>query len=164
VLIRDAAEGDLAAIAAIFNHVMENSTAIWSDQPADVDERRLWLAARRERGWAVLVAEDESGEIAGFASCSQFRAAPGYSHTMENSVHVAAGRRGAGVGRALLEALIERAAEGGAHVMVAAVGAENTGSIAFHERLGFREVGRMPEIGRKAGRWQDLVLMQRELG
>ena len=164
MLIRDAAEGDLEAIAAIFNDVMEHSTAIWSDQPADVEERRAWLGARREKGWPVLVAQDEQGGITGFASCSQFRAAPGYSQTVENSVHVSADRRGAGVGRALMEALIERAAQAGAHVMVAAIGAENTGSIAFHEQLGFREVGRMPEIGRKAGRWQDLVLMQRTLG
>jgi phosphinothricin acetyltransferase len=142
---------------------MENSTAIWSERPADLEERRAWLAARGDRGWPVLVAEDDDGRVVGFASCSQFRAASGYASTLENSVHVDASRRGAGVGRALMEELIARAGDLGAHVMVACIGAENAGSIAFHARLGFAEVGRMPEVGTKGGRWQDLVLMQRLL-
>ena len=99
----------------------------------------------------------------GYASFGDFRPFSGYRLTVEHSVHLAAEARGRGVGRVLMQALIEAAREAGKHVMVGAIGASNAASIALHEKLGFTHVGMMPEVGVRQGRWLDLVLMQLRL-
>jgi len=85
---------------------------------------------------------------------------PGYRFTVENTIHVREDRRGSGVGRDLMRALFDDARQRGKHTMVAAIDSANETSIRLHERLGFVEVARMPEIGAKFGRWLDLVLLQ----
>ena len=113
----------------------------------------------------MLVAEVK-GEIVGFAAYDSFRGSgkwPGYRYTVEHTIHVRDDCWGQGIGSQLLESLIRRARHSGIHVMVAAVDGANDGSIAFHERLGFEVVARMPEVGRKFDRWLELVLMQRIL-
>ena len=100
--------------------------------------------------------------VLGYASFGPFRGSwPGYRHTVEHSVHVRADQRGRGVGTALIHALLAEAQARDVHVMVGAIDAENTGSLRLHARLGFVETGRMPQVGRKFGRWLDLVFMQR---
>ena len=160
--IREAQEADLPAILDIYNDVVATSTAIYRDEPATLEDRRSWLAARRAEGQPVLVAV-EGGEVVGFAGFGGFRPWPGYRFTVEHSVHVRADQRGQGVGAALMTPLIERAAALGMHVMIAGIDADNAGSIRFHERLGFTQVGHLREVGFKFGRWLDLVLMQRLL-
>jgi L-amino acid N-acyltransferase YncA len=113
----------------------------------------------------VLVAEVD-GAVVGFTAYEYFRGEgkwPGYRLTMELSIHVAESHWGRGVGRSLIDALVERARAAGIHVLVAAIDGANEASIRFHERLGFEVVGRMPQTGTKFGRWLDLVLMQRIL-
>ena len=156
--IRDAIKGDAPAIAAIYNHAVRATTAIWNDVEVDEANRSAWLADRQAAGFVVLVAERE-GAVIGYASYGPFRAFDGYRFSVENSVYVAEMAQGAGVGRALMEALIERAKSAGLHVMIAGVEAENRGSIRLHANLGFREAGRLPEVGVKFGRWLDLVFM-----
>jgi L-amino acid N-acyltransferase len=162
VLIREAAEPDLPGILAIYNDVIATSTAVYALAPVGLDERRVWLAARQAHGYPVLVAQ-EGPVIAGFASFGDFRAWPGYRYTVEHSVHVAAARRGQGIGRVLVEALIPIAAQLGKHVMIGGIDAENAASMAFHRRLGFEQVAHFREVGHKFGRWLDLVFMQRML-
>jgi L-amino acid N-acyltransferase YncA len=161
--VRPAEEADLAAILAIYNDAVANTTAIWNETLVDLDNRRAWLAERRRRGFPVLVAEF-AGEVAGYASYGDFRAFDGYRHTVEHSVYVRADRRGGGIGTALLTALIEAAAAAGVHAMVAGIEAGNAASVGLHERLGFRDAGVLPEVGRKFGRWLDLKFMVRVLG
>ena len=101
--------------------------------------------------------------IVGFATYEAFRGEgkwPGYSSTAELSIHVRESHWGQGIGRGLIETLIERGRLAGIHVLVAGIDAGNEASFQFHRRLGFEEVARMPEIGQKFGRWLDLVLMQ----
>ena len=160
--IREASLDDLPAILAIYNDVLATSTAIYRDEPATLDDRRSWLAARQAEGHPVLVAID-AGEVVGFAGFGGFRPWPGYRFTVEHSVHVRADRRGHGVGAALMTPLIERAAALGMHVMIAGIDADNAGSIRFHERLGFTQAAHLRQVGFKFGRWLDLVLMQRIL-
>ncbi|WP_215779478.1 MULTISPECIES: GNAT family N-acetyltransferase [unclassified Paludibacterium] len=162
MLIRPATEDDLPAILTIFNEVIRHSTAIYLDHPVELAERRDWFSARRQAGYPVLVAEQDH-EIVGYASFGDFRSYPGYRFTVEHSVHLAPAARGQGIGRQLVEALIPLAQSLGKHVMVGAIDAANEGSIRFHQRLGFAEVARMPEVGFKFGRWLDLVLMQKTL-
>jgi phosphinothricin acetyltransferase len=161
--IRDARDGDLAGITAIYNDVIATTTAVYREQPVGVDDRREWLHARAAQRYPVLVAADESGVI-GFASFGEFRAWPGYRFTVEHTVHVRADRRGSGAGTRLVLDLIGRATTLGKHVMIAGIDAENAGSLRFHERLGFVRVAHFHEVGFKFGRWLDLVFLQRTLG
>lgn len=160
--VRDAREEDLAGVLAIYNDVIATTTAIYRDDPATLEDRREWWQARAALGYPVLVAVEE-GEVVGFASFGDFRASPGYRYTVEHSVHVRAGRRGSGLGQALMQPLIARARALGKHVMMAGVDADNAGSIRFHERLGFERVGHLREVGFKFGRRLDLVFLQRLL-
>lgn len=157
--IRDAVAADLGAITAIHNAAVLTTTAIWNEDAVDADDRAAWLADRTRSGCPVIVATAD-GELLGYASFAQWRPHSGYRHTLEHSVYVRDGERGRGIGRALLEELIARARTRGAHVMVAGVESGNAGSIALHERLGFVEVGRLPQVGAKFGRWLDLTFLQ----
>lgn len=166
VEIRPAEPVDLPALAAIQNALIESTTYEWTDAPYTVEDREAWLAAHGRDGDPVFVAVD-GDDVVGFAAYSDFRDTqrwPGYRFTVEHSVHVAESHQGAGIGRALMAALVGHARGAGKRVMVAAIDGSNTGSITFHARLGFVEVARMPGVGEKWGRRLDLVLMQLELG
>jgi L-amino acid N-acyltransferase YncA len=163
MILREATEEDLDGILAIFNQVIATSTAVWIDDPTTKDERRQWMRGLFSKGYPVFVAIDAQG-IAGYGSFGEFRGRPGYRFTVEHSIHVREGVRRSGVGRALLERLIARAAEMGKHAMIGGIDGENAASLAFHARFGFREVGRLPQVGAKFGRWVDLVFVERMIG
>lgn len=160
VQIRDALDTDLAGILRIYNDAVENSTAIWNDRIVDLDNRRAWLAERHDQGYPVLVAIDEGGQVAGYASFGPWRPHDGFRHTVENSVYVSPDHRGSGIGRSLMKALIERARTLEKHVMVAFIESENRASVHMHQQLGFIHVGQMRQVGCKFGRWLDLTMMQ----
>ncbi len=160
VQIRDALDTDLAGILRIYNDAVENSTAIWNDRIVDLDNRRAWLAERHDQGYPVLVAIDEGGQVAGYASFGPWRPHDGFRHTVENSVYVSPDHRGSGIGRSLMKALIERARQLEKHVMVAFIESENRASVHMHQQLGFIHVGQMRQVGCKFGRWLDLTMMQ----
>lgn len=162
ITIRDAGEADLEAIRDIYNHAVEHTTAIWNEVLIDVDNRRAWLELRRAKGFPVLVAE-RAGKVAGYASYGDWRAFDGYRHTVEHSVYVDKDCRGAGIGKLLMQALVDHARGNDKHVIIAAIEAENQPSIALHERLGFRLVGIHREVGIKFGRWLDLAMMELKL-
>jgi len=160
VIIRDALDADLPGIRDIYNDAVAHTTAIWNNYAVDLDNRRAWLAERVAAGFPVLVALDDAEQVLGYASYGPWRPHDGYRYSVEHSVYVRDGQRGAGLGRALMEALIERARRAGLHVMVGAIESENRGSIHLHQQLGFRHIGQMPQVGCKFGRWLDLTLMQ----
>lgn len=162
LIVRDATLADAEDILAIYNFAAINTTAVWTDGPADLASRQEWLRARQEAGYPVLVAM-KGRDVVGFASFGDFRPFPGYRHTVENSVYVDERHHRLGVGRSLLAALIERATAMNKHAMIAGIDAANAGSISLHASLGFAEVARMPEVGCKFGRWLDLVFMQKHL-
>lgn len=162
VSIRDAKVEDVGGILELYNYAVIETTAVWTEEPSDIATRQAWFRERTERGLPVLIAES-AGRLAGFASFGDFRAWPGYRHTVENSVYVAPDLQGQGVGRALMQGLIDRGIALGKHVMVAGIESANIASLRLHASVGFQEVGRMPHVGTKFGRWLDLVLMQRFL-
>ena len=160
--VRDATEEDLPGILAIYNDVIATSTAIYTESAVTLADRAEWMKARREQGYPVLVTEDETG-ITGYGSFGEFRAWPGYRHTVEHSVHVRADRRAHGIGAAIVAELLRLAAAMKKHVMIAGVDADNIASLRLHERLGFEKVAHFREVGWKFGRWLDLVFLQRRL-
>lgn len=158
--IRDAEDRDLEGITTIYNDAVEQTTAIWNETTIDLENRRAWLADRRNAGYPVLVAVSDEDTVLGYASFGDWRAWDGYRHTVEHSVYVRTDQRGAGIGKALMEALIGRARDIGKHVLVAGIEAGNTGSIRLHEKLGFEQAGIIRQVGTKFGRWLDLTFMQ----
>ena len=161
IRVRDATADDLAAMMAIYNEIVANSTAIYNFKPSTLDERREWFRVRTGGGWPVLAAE-RGDELVGYASFSEFRGAwPGYLYSVEHSVYVRADCRQQGIGSALVQALLPIAARMDKHVMIGGIDAANQGSLRLHERLGFERVAHFREVGRKFDRWLDLVFVQR---
>lgn len=160
--LRPAGEEDLPGILAIYNDAVLNSTAIWNDTPADLGNRRAWLADRRSKSYPVIVATQGS-DVLGYASFGDFRPFEGFRISVEHSVYVAGAAQGRGLGRALIEALFEPARALGKKVMIGGITAGNEASLRLHAQLGFVETGRMSGIGTKFGRRLDLVFVQKEL-
>lgn len=162
VEIRDVRESDAEAIAAIYAHHVLHGTASYEVEPPSAHDTLEKIRRITGSGWPFIVAEHE-GEVAGYAYVTQFRDRAAYRFTCEDSIYVDAARMGRGIGRALLEALVERSAAYGFRTIVAVVGGAEPASIALHSKCGFREAGRLTRVGFKFGRWLDNVYMQREL-
>jgi phosphinothricin acetyltransferase len=165
MLIRDATPADVPAIAAIYAHHVLNGTGTFEEVPPGEAEMAGRLARVQGQGWPWLVAEAEDGTLRGFAYYAQFRERSAYRHTAEDAIYVREDVRGQGVGKALVQALLDRAEAQGFRQMLAVIGdSENTGSIGLHVSLGFRQAGLMKSVGVKFGRWVDVVIMQKALG
>ncbi len=167
LVVREALPDDLPAITEIHNALLATTAIEWTDTPHTVEERGAWLARQQAAGHPVLVAvERDGGAVVGWASYGDFRDTvkwPGYRSTAELTIHVRESHWGRGAGRLLIDALVTYARAAGKHVLIAAVDGENDASVRFHERQGFAEVGRIPQVGAKFGRWLDLVLLARRL-
>ncbi len=149
-----------AAILAILNEAILNSTALYDYRPRTMENMSSWFAAKRAGNFPVIGLEDEAGTLLGFASYGSFRAFPAYKYTVEHSVYVHPRQRGRGLGRELLRSLIERARAQEVHVLVGGIDAANTASIALHTQLGFTPCGVVRQAGFKFGRWLDLAFWQ----
>ena len=159
--IRPAAPGDTPAILALWNPIIRNTMVTFSSEERTADSLSAMIAGRRAAGQDFFVAED--GGLLGFATYAQFRGGNGYVHAMEHTIILAAEVKGRGVGRALMAHLEGHARAGGAHTLFAGVSSGNPDGVAFHERIGFQTIARIPEVGRKFDRWWDLILMQKFL-
>lgn len=163
--VRALREVDLVAVQALYAHHVLHGLASFEEVPPDVGELRARHAAVRAAGLPYLVAE-RNGEVVGFAYATLYRARSAYRHTVEDSVYVAPGWAGRGIGAALLGEVIRLCEAGPWRQMLAVIGQgdDNTGSMALHVRLGFERIGALRSVGFKKERWLDTVLMQRPLG
>jgi len=162
--VRPAAPADMAQIQAIYAHHVRSSLATFEVEPPAIGEMTRRHADVVGRGLPYLVAELD-GRLLGYGYAAPYRARPAYRYTIENSIYVAEDSRGHGVGRAVLAAVIARCEALGYRQMVAVIGdSANRASIGLHKALGFQQVGLLPAVGFKFGRWVDSVLMQRALG
>lgn len=157
--VRPATEQDLPAILDIYNDVILNTTAVYSYEPHTLHMRKEWFDARMAQGFPIIVTEEEN-EITGFGSFGSFRVWPAYLHTVENSVYVKTTARGKGIGRILLQHLIDEAKKLHLHTMIAGIDASNEASIALHKKFGFEQAAYFKQVGFKFNRWLDLVFMQ----
>ena len=162
-VVRDARAEDMGEVQAIYAHHVLHGLASFEEEPPSLAEMQRRRADVLARGLPYLVAE-VGGEVAGYSYASPYRTRPAYRFTIENSVYVDPARARAGVGRALLSALIARCQAGDWQQMIAVIGdSANAASIGLHAALGFRQVGTLHAVGFKFGRWVDSVLMQRAL-
>ena len=159
MIVRPARNEDAPALCVILNDVVDHTTITFTTIRKTESGVAQDIAAR---GDAYLVAERD-GQIVGLATCFPFRSGPGYARTQEHTVVLTKTARGQGTGRALMAALEDVARGQGVHSLIAGISGENLSGLAFHAAIGFVEVGRLPEVGHKFGRWLDLVLMQKRL-
>jgi phosphinothricin acetyltransferase len=160
--VRLAERRDAEAIRAIYNLEVTESTVTFDLVPRNLDEQVEWID-EHSGAHPAIVAADEAGEVVGFGSLSPFKDRPAYSPTVEDSVYVHPDRRGQGIGRLLLDELLRLAMDHGFHSVVARIVGNHEASIALHLGCGFALVGTEREVGRKFGRWLDVVEMQKML-
>jgi len=153
---------DAETLCAIYNPEVLESTVTFDHVASTHDEQRLWIA-EHSGSYPAIVAQDEDGDVVGFASLSPYRPRPAYATTVEDSVYVRRDQRGRGVGHLLLADLLDLAVDHGFHSVIGRIVGDHDVSIALHARLGFEAVGREREVGRKFGKWLDVVLMQKML-
>jgi L-amino acid N-acyltransferase YncA len=164
MVVRDATEQDMAAVQAIYAYHVMHGLATFEETPPSTEEFLERRASVLAQGLPYLVAEAEA-HIVGYTYAASYRPRPAYRYTIEDTVYVAPGLDGRGIGTALLRALIARCEAGPWRQMIAVIGdSGNAGSIALHRRFGFHPVGTLASVGLKLGRWVDTVVMQRALG
>ena len=162
--IRPATEADLPEIQAIYAHHVLHGAGTFEETPPSLEEITARHQAIVARGWAYLVAADDTG-VVGYAYYSQLRERSAYRYSAEDSIYVRDDVRGQGVGKALVAAVLQEAERQGFRQMFAVIGdSDNVGSIGMHASLGFQRVGLLRASGYKFGRWVDTVYMQRALG
>ena len=163
VRVRPASAADLGAVAGILAFYVTNSVATFEEEPPGVPHWHQRLGDLAELALPFLVAE-AGATVAGYAYASPWRPKPAYRYTVEDSVYLAPGQRGRGLGRLLLESLLAGCADAGVRQVIAVIAdSGDPASEALHRACGFTDAGRLSQVGYKHGRWVDTVLLQREL-
>ena len=162
--IRAAVPADAAAIAAVYRPHVLHGVATFETVPPEAEEMAARISTVLAAGWPWLVALDAAGELAGYAYAGQLKPRRAYLFACEDSVYLHPDRLGQGLGTALLRALIEACEACGFRQMVALIAGSEAASVALHARCGFVEAGHWRAVGRKHGRWLDVLSMQRALG
>jgi L-amino acid N-acyltransferase len=153
---------DAEATRAIYNVEVLESTVTFDITPRTLADQQVWIA-EHSGGHPAIVAVDDDDTLLGFASLSPFKPRAAYAPTVEDSVYVHRDARGRGVGEVLLREIVRLGTDHGFHSAVARIVGGHEASIALHRKCGFEEIGCEREVGRKFGRWLDVVLMQRML-
>jgi L-amino acid N-acyltransferase YncA len=162
LIIRPAGVTDAQALADLWNPWIRDTAVTFNSVEKSQADLAEMIATRQDNGHGFFLAED-TGPPLGFATYAQFRGGIGYARAMEHTIILGPEARGQGVGRALMAALESHARSAGVHAMLAGISGENTEGRAFHAALGYADVAVIPQVGRKFGRWMDLVLMQKFL-
>jgi len=159
--IRRAVRADCSGILDIYNDAVLKTTATYDYEPRPLEHRLAWFEDHQRTGHAIFVAESADGRIVGWSALNRYHDRMGFRFTAENSIYVAEGARGQGLGARLLDPLIPAAAEIGIRAILAAIDAQNTASIQLHARFGFEQVGLFKRVGFKFDRWLDVAYMER---
>ena len=162
VTIRLARMMDAEAIRSIYNREVIESTWTFDLVPRSLAEQERWLTQHAGAHPAV-VAEDDAGVVVGFGALGPYRRRPAYATTVEDSVFVRHDRHRQGIGRAILVELVRLATVHGFHAVIGRIVGDNQASVALHRSCGFELVGVEREVGRKFGRWLDVIVMERLL-
>lgn len=151
-----------SSIRALYNKVIQESTANYDHEPYSMEYIQKWFASRAANGFPIIgiLSDDPTPQLMGFATYDYFRGHGGYSRTVEHSLYIHHAHHGKGLGQLLLKQLIQAAAAQRLHVLVGVIDAENKVSLHLHEKLGFEMVGTLKQAGYKFGQWLDVTFMQ----
>lgn len=165
LILTEATPDDIAAVQQIYAHHVLFGAASFEETPPTQEEMQQRLSKVQEAGLPWLVAK-RANRVVGYCYATPYRPRPAYRFTVEESVYIAEGQQGQGIGQALLAELIARCERGPWRQMLAIVGnaRDNQGSLALHQKLGFSSVGTLKAVGFKLGEWRDTHIMQRTLG
>lgn len=159
ILIRPAVREDCPAILAIYNEAVLTTTATYDYEPRTLRQRQAWFDDHRKSGHPIFVAT-EGSHIVGWASLSRYHDRVGFRFTTENAIYIAPPHQGRGLGKRLLQALMDSARQIGLHAIIAAIDSENEASIRLHLTFGFEKVGQFKRVGYKFNRWLDVIYME----
>ncbi|RYY80658.1 MAG: N-acetyltransferase family protein [Moraxellaceae bacterium] len=151
-------------ILAIFNHAILHTLSLYEYEPRTLHDIRLWFDFKAKAGFPVLGLVDDHNQLLGFASYGSFRPQAAFAHTIEHSIYVRPDQQGKGLGKILLQAIIDEACHQQFHSMVAGIDSSNLASIALHQQFDFQHTGTIYQAAYKFERWLDLVFYQRMLG
>ena len=158
MLIREASITDLPGILDIYNDAIRNLTATFDLTEQSLKERTTWY--NKYGGKYPLIVAEINGEIAGYSCLGSFRDKPAYARTTELSIYISSHHRGKGIGKAMMQEILQRAAQLGYHTVIGGITAGNEASVKLHERFGFQLAGRFKEVGYKFDEWQDVLFYQ----
>jgi phosphinothricin acetyltransferase len=161
--IRNAEPADLPALVDLYNHYIATTAITFDIEPVTVAARKSWLSHYSAVGRHRLLVAYDGPVLLGYASTSPFAVKAAYETSVEVSVYLDPQHTGRGVGTALYEALFASVADEDIHRAYAGISLPNEASVALHQRFGFTDVGVYREVGRKLGRYWDVLRMQREL-
>ena len=160
-IIKPGSETQLPAILEILNDAILNTSALYDYKPRTMENMKHWYHAKQEGNYPIVgVFEAENGTLCGFASYGPFRNWPAYKYTVEHSVYVRSDMRGQGLGKLLLQEIIEKAREQDYHCIIGGIDSSNQVSKSLHEKAGFIYCGTIQHAGYKFGRWLDLSFYQ----
>ncbi|UMM63588.1 GNAT family N-acetyltransferase [Aristophania vespae] len=148
------------AIVDILNEAIINSTALYDYKPRSLESMVWWFISKEKNNFPVIGIEDSQGELVAFGTYGNFRAWPAYKYSVEHSVYVKKEARKRGLGRAILQKLVQTAQENDIHSLIGGIDASNECSIKLHESLGFKHAGTLHQVGYKFGRWLDLAFYE----
>jgi len=162
--IRAATEADLPHVREIYNHYVANSTITFDEQRMSLAQLRRKFQKVEKLGQPFIVAESPRGQILGYAYVTPWKEKAAYRYTVENSIYLGPAATGKGLGKVLMQELLDRAKAAGIKEVIAVIADRGAdASIEMHKKFGFKEVGRMGKVGFKFGRWLGTVLMQKSL-
>ena len=162
IQIRPFTFDDTQSILDIINFNILNTTAVYDYEARTFDQQKTILQDKLAKGFPFIVAVVEK-KVVGFGTYGDFRFKKAYQFTVEHSVYIDENFHGFGIGRLLLQELIDLAYKQKIHTMIAVIDSENQGSVVFHEKFGFETVGVIKESGFKFNKWLDSIIMQRIL-
>ncbi|HTW73754.1 MAG TPA: arsinothricin resistance N-acetyltransferase ArsN1 family B [Steroidobacteraceae bacterium] len=159
-LLRSATAADAEALADIYNPYVLATVITFEEQPVSAADMAGRVAEVGQLSLPWLVAERD-GRVVGYAYATRWKSRSAYRLSTETAVYLEPGSWGRGVGSRLYAQLLLALHERGIHVALAGIALPNPASVALHEKLGFRKVGQLPEVGFKLGRWVDVGYWQR---
>jgi L-amino acid N-acyltransferase YncA len=166
VKVRNSRDSDVPAMLAIYLHHIAKGVDMRQEggiEAPDADDIKRRRKSMHSRKMPHIVAE-EGGLVLGYAYAVPFRKRPAYRYTVKHSIYIHQDHVRRGLGKRLMEALVDTCAAAGFRQMIGYIDAANVASLAIHEQFGFRKVGFLPQVGFKFGRWTDTVMVQRSLG
>jgi len=163
ILIRRVLQSDLPALLAIYNHYIETTAITFDLEPKTLEQRQAWLDSFQTSGRYQCFVAEKDGVAIGWACSGKFREKDAYNTTVETSVYLAPGMSGQGLGRRLYTTLFEALAKEDVHQLIGGLTVPNEPSVRLHLACGFQKLGQFHEVGRKFGRFWDVVFYEKTL-